>query len=192
RVAQEVRDGYPAFAREDLHFVITGMQADAFRDVQPALSALFAGGAFVLLICCVNIASLLLARANDSRKEIALRLALGASRSRIMTQLFAEAAVLSLLGGAAGIGVGWVAFRALAAIRPERLARIDEGGLMWPVLAFATAASIGASLVFAMAPSIQTWGADCVEMLRTKGRGWFGRVHRWSGRALVVGEITLA
>jgi predicted permease len=130
RLAQEIRDGYSEFAREDLHFVITGMQSDAFRDVQPALSALFAGGAFVLLICCVNIASLLLARANDRRKEIALRLALGASRGRIMMQLLAEAAVLGLLGGAAGMGVGWAVFRALATIRPERLARIDEGGLM--------------------------------------------------------------
>src|SRR5262249_12604734 len=180
RVAQEVRDGYPAFAREDLHFVITGMQADAFRDVQPALNALFAGGAFVLLICCVNIASLLLARANDRRKEIALRLALGASRSRIMIQLLAEAAVLSLLGGVAGLGLGWAVFRALAMIRPERLARIDEGGLMWPLLAFAAAASVGATFVFAMVPSIQTWGMDCIETLRTKGSGWFGRVHRWS------------
>jgi predicted permease len=192
RVAQEIRDGSAEFAREDLHFVITGMQADAFRDVQPALSALFAGGAFVLLICCVNIASLLLARANDRRKEIALRLALGASRSRIMIQLVAEATVLSLLGGAAGTAVGWAVFRALAMIRPERLARIDEGGLLWPVLAFAAAASIGATLVFAMVPSVQTWGMDCIETLRTKGSSWFGRVQRWSGRALVVGEITLA
>jgi predicted permease len=192
RVAQEIRDGYGEFAREDLHLVITGMQADAFRDVQPALRALFAGGAFVLLICCVNIASLLLARANDRRKEIALRLALGASRGRIMIQLLAEAAVLSLLGGAAGLGLGWSVFRVLDAIRPERLARIDEGGLMWPALAFAFAASIGATLAFALVPWVQAWRMDCIETLRTKGSTWFGRAQRWSGRALVIGEITLA
>src|SRR5205823_1332489 len=116
------------------HFVVTGMQADAFRDVKPALTALFAGGAFVLLICCVNVASLLLARANDRRQEIALRLALGASRGRILVQQLSEAFILTVIGGIAGIGIGWTIFRVLAAIRPQRLSRLDESGLIWPLV----------------------------------------------------------
>jgi len=192
RVAQETRDAYAEFAREDLHFTVTGMQTDAFRDVKPALSALFAGGVFVLLICCVNVTSLLLARASDRRKEIAVRLALGASRRRILIQLLAEATVLSVLGGATGVAVGWAVYRGLAAIRPERLARISEGGLLWPVLAFAAAVSIASAVLFALVPGFQSLGMDFVETLRSKGRGWLGRMHRWAGRALVIGEITLA
>ena len=101
RVAEEIRAGSSEFARENLRFRITGMQADAFRDVRPALTALFAGGAFVLLICCVNVTGLLLARGNDRRREIAFRLAVGASRGRIVSQLLAEAAVLGAAGGLA-------------------------------------------------------------------------------------------
>ena len=84
----------------------------------------FAGAVFVLSICCVNVTSLLLARASDRRREIALRLTLGASRGRILRQLLAEAFVLCLFGGVLGVAVGWAGFRGLLAIRPERLSRI--------------------------------------------------------------------
>jgi predicted permease len=174
RIAREIRDGSSEFAREDLHFAIAGMQADAFHDVRPALTALFTGGAFVLLICCVNVASLLLARANDRRQEMALRLALGASRGRILLQLLSEAVMLSAVGGAAGAGIGWAVFRALAAIRPERLSRVDEGGLIWPLVAFSSVASLGAAA------------------LRTKGRVWINRMQRLAGSALVVAEFAIA
>jgi putative ABC transport system permease protein len=103
----EIGGAYAEYATEDLRFTLAGMQADAVRDVQPALAALFAGAAFVLSICCVNVASLLLARASDRRKEMALRLSVGASRGRIVRQLLAEGGLLCLLGGAAGVAVGW-------------------------------------------------------------------------------------
>jgi putative ABC transport system permease protein len=142
RVSAEVRAASTALADNQLQFRLAGLQADAFGDIQPALTALFAGAAFVLLICCVNVTSLLLARASDRRKEIALRLTLGASRGRILRQLLAEGIVLCILGGAAGIAVAWAGFRGLLAIRPERLARIAGAGLSWPVLAFAGATSL--------------------------------------------------
>ena len=106
----------PTMPNEDLQFTVAGMQADAVRDVSPRSPRLFAGSAFVLLICCVNVASLLLARASDRRKEIALRLALGASRGRILRQLLAEGgASCVVLGGVAGVAVGWAGFRGLLA-----------------------------------------------------------------------------
>jgi predicted permease len=191
RVGGEIRGAYTEFAAENLQFTLTGMQADAVRDIQPALAALFAGAAFVLLICCVNIISLLLARANDRRKEIALRLAVGASRGRILRQLLVEGGVLCLLGGAAGLAIGWAGFRAMLAIRPERLARIGDAGLNWPVLVFAASASLTAAVFFALAPALESFRLDLIGTLRASGRAWLGRVHRRAGAALVVGEVTL-
>jgi putative ABC transport system permease protein len=191
RVAEEIRRTSADLATEDLHLTVTGMQADAFRDVRPALTALFTGGAFVLLICCVNVASLLLARASDRQKEIALRLALGASRYRILRQLLVEAGVLSFTGGIAGLGIGWAVFRGLLAIRPERLARIDDAGLMWAVLAFAAFASLGAALLLGLAPAFQSFRMDHIEALRARGRGGLDRLQRRAGHVLVAGEIAL-
>jgi putative ABC transport system permease protein len=192
RVATEIAAAYTEYATEDLRFTLAGMQADAVRDVQPALTALFAGSAFILLICCVNVASLLLARASDRRKEMALRLSLGASRARVLRQLLVEGALLCLLGGAAGVAVGWACFRGLLAIRPERLARIADMGLSWPVLVFAAACSLAAAMLFGFVPAIESFRLDLLTTLRAGGRGWLGRLHRRTGAALVVGEITLA
>lgn len=191
RVAKEIGRAYTEYAAENLQFTLAGMQADAVRDVRPALAALFAGAAFVLSICCVNVASLLLARASDRRKEMALRLSLGASRGRILRQLLAEACVLCVLGGAAGVALGWACFRGLLAIRPERLAHLADSALNWPVLAFAAACSLAAALFFGLIPAIDTLRLDFMATLRTGGRGWLGRLHRRAGAALIVGEISL-
>ncbi len=191
RVAAEIGSAYVEYATENLRFTLAGMQADAVRDVRPALASLFAGSAFILLICCVNVASLLLARASDRRKEIALRLALGASRGRILRQLWAEGGVLCLLGGTAGLAVGWAGFRGLLAIRPERLASIADAGLNWHVLAFAAACSLAAVMLFGFAPAIESLRLDLMATLRAGGRGWLGRFHRNAGAALIVGEIAL-
>jgi predicted permease len=107
-------------------------------------------------------------------------------------QLLAEGGVLCLLGGAAGIAVGWACFRGLLAIRPERLARMADGGLNGPVLAFAAACSLAAALLFGLVPAIDSFRLDYMAILRSGGRGLPGRLHRRAGAALIVGEITLA
>ena len=191
RVAMEMRAAFPNMAANQMQLRVAGLQADAFGDIQRALTVLFAGAAFVLSICCVNVTSLLLARASDRRREIALRLTLGASRGRILRQLLAEAFVLCLFGGVLGVAVGWAGFRGLLAIRPERLARIADASLSWPVLAFAATASLAAALVFALVPAIESFRVDLIATLRAGGRGWLGRLHRRAGGALVVGEIAL-
>lgn len=191
RVAAEISGAYTEYASENLRFTLSGMKADAVRDVRPALDALFAGSAFLLLICCVNVASLLLARAGDRRREIALRLALGASRGPILRQLLAEGFVLCCIGGAAGVALGWACFRGLLAIRPERLVRIADSGLSWPALAFAGACSLAAAILFGILPASESFRLDLMTTLRAGGRGWVSRLHRRAGAALVVGEITL-
>jgi len=191
RVAAEIRAADGRFADEDLHFTVTAMQADAFRDVQPALVALFGGGAFVLLICCVNVTSLLLARASDRRREVGLRVALGASRTRILRQLLAEAGVLSLIGGLAGTAVGAAVFKGLLTIRPERLARVEEPGFLWPMLLSAALASAAATLLFAIAPAFQAFRTDPIDALRGRGNSLLTPLQRRLGRALVLAEISL-
>ncbi len=191
RVAAEISGAYTEYATENLKFTLAGMQADAVRDVRPALQALFAGSVFILLICCVNVGSLLLTRAGDRRKEIALRFSLGASRARVLRQLFAEGSLLCLVGGAAGLALGWASFRALMAIRPERLARVADVGLRWPVLAFAAACLLGAAMFFGLIPALESLRLDLVATLRAGGRGWLGHIQRRAGAALVVSEITL-
>jgi predicted permease len=191
RVAAGMQADRSEFARDSLRLRVVGMQDDAFRDVAPALTVLFAGGGFVLLICCVNVAGLVLARGSDRRREIAFRMALGASRARIARLLVAEALALSVAGGAAGAAAGWLVFRGLLAIRPERLARIEEPNLVWSALGYAAAASLAATLAFAFTSALQNRHVRDIEALRAKGQGWLGRLQRHAGRALVVGEITI-
>ena len=191
RVAAEIRGAYTEYNAQNLCFSLAGMQDDAVRDLRPALTALFAGGSFLLLICCVNVTSLLLARAADRRKEIALRLAIGASRGRIVRQLLAEGLVLCFIGGSCGLALGWAGFRALLAIRPERLARIGDAGIHWPLAAFAFAVSLAAAIILGLAPALETFRLDLTESLRSGGRGWIGALHRRAGAALVIGEIAI-
>jgi hypothetical protein len=192
RVAAEIRGAYTDYNAENLQLSLASMQADAVRDLRPALTALFAGASFLLLICCVNVTSFLFSRATDRRKEVALRLAIGASRGRIVRQLLAEAAVLCLIGGSCGMALGWAGFRALLAIRPERLAHIGDPGLHWPLIGFAAAVLLGADLLFGLAPAIETFRLDLTESLRSSGRRWIGTLSRRTGAALVIGEITVS
>jgi predicted permease len=192
RVAKEITGAYTEYAAEDLKFTVAGMQDDAVRDVKPALVVLFAGAAFLLLICCVNVAGLLLARAGERRRELALRLTLGASRSRVLGQMLTEGLVLCGLGGALGIAAGWAGFRGLLAIRPERLARLTDAGFSWPVLAFSAASSLAAGLLFSLVPALESCRLDLIATLRAGGRGLLGRVHRRLGGILVVAEIAVA
>ena len=192
RVAADLRGAYGDFGRENLRFTAAGMQADAVRDVQPALRALFAGSGFILLIYCVNVSSLLIARAADRRKEIALRLAIGASRGRILRQLMIEGAVLCGLGGAAGVGVGWAGFRGILAIRPDSFSSLSGNALNWPVLGFTALVCLAAATLFGLVPFLESFRLDLIAGLRAGGRGFLGRLHRRAGNTLVVAEVTLA
>jgi putative ABC transport system permease protein len=128
-VARQMRAAFTEFAAEDLRLQVSPMQRDAVRDVRPALIALFAGAGFVLLICCVNVANLMLARTNDRRKEIAVRVALGASQRRILRQLLIDGLVLCGIAGTLGVAIGWMGLRGLLSIRPDYLARMPNVGL---------------------------------------------------------------
>jgi predicted permease len=191
RISADIQRDLPQAANLGMQLKLAGLQEDAYGDVSGALRALFAGAACVLLIACVNVTSLLSARAADRRKEIALRLTLGASRARVLRQLLAEALLLCTIGGAGGVAVGTAVYRAILAIRPERLARLSESGLNWPVLGFAAATALVSAAVFACVPAAECFRLNLFDTLRASGRAWLSRLQRRAGEALVAIEVAL-
>ena len=191
QVAAQIRGLYTDLAAENTKMEVAPMQRDVVRDLRTPLIALFSGSAFVLLICCVNIANLLLARASGRRQEIAVRLALGASRSRILRQLLVEGLLLCAIAGAVGLAFGWAGLRGLLSIRPEYLARIPHVELNLPVLAFVAAVSLASVLLFGLAPSFESAKSDLIGTLREAGRFSQTPARRGIRAVLIVGEITL-
>jgi len=147
---------------------------------------------FVLLIACVNVANLLLARGAARGKEIAIRAALGAGRGRVLRQLFTESVVLGGIGGAMGLGLAFWAVRLLKAAAPREVPRLDQAGLDLPTLAFALGATLLSSIVFGVVPALRTARPDLQGSLREGGRG-SGVVARDSVRQLLVAaEVSLS
>lgn len=163
-------------------------------DIQDALWILFGAVGLLLLISCVNVSNLLLSRAAYRRREIAVRAAMGAQRSRLVRQLLAESLLLALGGALLGVVVASAGLRGIIAMVPPNTIP-DEAhiALNTPVLLFTLAVSIAASLLFGLAPALQLSGRDILTPLREAGRGTAGgkrqRVLRGS---LVVGEVALS
>ncbi|MGC2245606.1 MAG: ABC transporter permease, partial [Terriglobales bacterium] len=159
--------------------------------VRPFLLVLLAGVGFVLLIACVNVANLLLARSAARTREFAIRAALGASQSRVLRQLLTESTVLGLVGGAFGLLLAAWGTRAALGILPSALPRSDEIRLDPRVLFFTLLISLLAGVLFGLAPALRMLPASLHDSLKKSGRGMSGTRHRVQN-TFVVAEMAMA
>jgi len=161
--------------------------------VRPQLVILMVAVGLVLLIACANVANMLMVRASIRGREMAIRTALGAGRGRLVRQLLAESTLLSVLGGALGLLVAKGTLKVLTVGWPNLLPRLNNVGLNVPVLIFTAGISLGAGLLFGLAPALGAASGALADTLRVGSRNVAGGgSRRLLRRGLVVAEVTLA
>jgi len=186
----------PEFARQqgstmDRGLIVDSLQGDIAREVKPALLAILGAVVLVLLIACVNVTNLLLARGAARRGELAMRAALGAGRLRILRQMVTESLLLAVLGGVLGMVVAEFGMRALVALSPQGLPRLDAIRINGAVFLFGLGISTLVGLAVGLIPALQASGGDLHAGMQQNSRRMAGG-HQLARRTLVVVEVALA
>ncbi|HEY3936369.1 MAG TPA: ABC transporter permease, partial [Bryobacteraceae bacterium] len=190
QIASNLAQTYPN-ADKGAGIGLVPLKKDIVGDVQPFLLVLLGAVGFVLLIACVNVANLQLARSTTRAREFAIRAALGASQSRVIRQLLTESILLGLAGGALGLWLAAWGTQAALRTLPETLPRAQDVGLDGRVLIFTLLASIAAGVIFGLAPALKTARPNLQETLKESGRGASGAKHRAQGVFVVI-EMAMA
>jgi putative ABC transport system permease protein len=182
---------YPAQAAWTVRLI--PLSESVVGSVRQSLILLFGAVGLVLLISCVNVANLLLARASVRGSEIAVRQALGAQRTRLIRQFLAESLLLFLLGGIAGFAILFSTGHFLLRLVPESLPHMNDISINWGVLGFALAVSVASGTIFGLAPAWLMSRVDLIATLRQEGRGSIGSIGRSGARQiLVISELALS
>lgn len=184
-VQQELDRRYPD-ANRNLGVSIWPIKKQLVGDVRSTLLLLFGAVTLVLLIACANVANLLLVRSNMREREFGVRAALGASRARMIRQVLTESVLLSIAGGALGVGVAVLALRMLLHALPGVLPRAENIGLNWPVVAFALLVAIAVGILFGVIPALRSSRADVQAALQKGSRGASGGNHRLLGQFVAL------
>ncbi|HEY7333713.1 MAG TPA: ABC transporter permease [Bryobacteraceae bacterium] len=198
RLTAEIRAEYPK--ELDAYGFLKGFRIDATPlqrqitgDLRPALLAITGAVGLVLLIACVNLANLLLARGTTLQRDLAVRLALGSTQARLSGQVLAESLMLALPGGAAGVAIAAIAVYVLNALKPAVLVRYPPISLDYRILAFTCALTVVTALVFGIVPALAASRVNVLEALKTAGHAHSGspgsaRIRR----SLVVAELAVS
>ena len=168
------------------------LQTVLVGNVRPAFMVLIGAVSLVLLIACANIASLLFARNTARQREIAIRTALGAGRSRLLRQLLTESLVLALAGGLVGIFLANAGVELLKQLGPQSLPRLDEVNVNGAVLAFTFVTAILTSILFGFGPALKASRRDLTQSLKEGGASGDSRSKHRAHNALVVAEVALS
>ena len=172
---------------------LVSLKESVVGNVRQTLLMLMIAVVLVLVIACVNVANLLLARGTVRVREMAIRRALGAGQGRLTRQLLTESVLLSFLGGALGLAVLFCARDFLVKLIPETLPRLTDISVSWSVLLFALSASVLSGVIFGIAPALSARRVDITHALKQEGRGATGsREQARTRRALVITEFAMS
>lgn len=193
RVAQDINRNLPSFiASLHIDASVKSLHEETIYQARQLVRILFMAVAVVLLIACANLAGLLLVRAIRRRREIAMRLALGAGAWALLRQSVIESLVLSMGGGVLGLSLAALGLRVGVSRLPESMPRIAEINLDWQVVAFAIGLSLLTGVACGLAPAFAALRTNANETLKEGGRTGTAGGHSWLRSALVIGEIATA
>ncbi len=191
-VAARLREVHQFHKTQNLQIRVNGMHRDVVNHARPALLALLGAVGFVLLIACANIANLLLVRATERGREIAVRAAVGSGRGRIIAQMLVESVVLSWAGAVIGVLLAWQGIRLITALSPGNLPRIEGAAIDLAALLYTAGTACVAAIVFGLAPALRAVGGNLADALRDRGSDTGGVRGNKLRSALVVLEVALS
>ena len=191
-LARQIAQQHPELNAGDALKLVSLTEATV-GEIRPILYVLLGAVGLVLLICCANVANLLLARAAQRQKEFAIRTAIGANQTQLVRLLLVESMLLAVIGGSLGCLLAFWGIDLLVALKPENLPRLDQVRIDWSVLLFTGGISLATGLLFGLAPALQTTHPQLSEMLKEGDRtGTSGPARHRVRDLLVVSEVALS
>jgi putative ABC transport system permease protein len=191
-LAADLRAKFPIKQTAGFYLRVEPMHRDLVADVRPAILALMGAVCFVMLIACANVANLLLVRAASRERELAVRAAIGGTRTRLIRQMLTESLVLATLAVLGGIALAAFGVQLLLALSPENLPRIDRISVDPAVVAFTAAAGLVSVVVFGLVPALRASRPGVMDLLKRAGRTSNLSSGSWLRNGVVVVEVALA